>query len=111
MKTFKFLSLAFLLIVVASCSGVDKKMKKMVPKDAIVVASFNPKALIEHSGAEIADDGVIKNLPQGLLAEMGANGKRQLDEICKGVAKLGVDTENKIYAYFSMDNMQVPVVA
>ena len=111
MKTIKFLSLAFLLIVVASCSGVDKKMKKMVPKDVIVVASFNPKALIEHSGAEIADDGVIKNLPQSLVAEMTDKDKAQFEEICKGIAKLGVDTENKIYVYFSMDNMQVPVVA
>ena len=90
MKTFKFLSLAFLLIAVASCSGVDKKMKKMVPKDAFVVATFNPKAIIEHSGAEIADDGVIKNLPQNLLAEMSDKDKAQFEEICKGIAKLGV---------------------
>ena len=110
MKTFKFLSLAFLLIAVASCSGVDKKMKKMVPKDAFVVATFNPKAIIEHSGAEIADDGVIKNLPQNLLAEMSDKDKAQFEEICKGIAKLGVDTDNKIYAYVSMDNMQVPAV-
>lgn len=110
MKTIKFLSLALLLIVVASCSGVDKKMKKMVPKDAIVVASFNPKALIDHSGAEIADDGVIKNLPQNLVAEMSASDKRQFEEVCKGIAKIGIDTGNKIYAYVSMDNMQVPVV-
>ena len=110
MKTIKFLSLAFLLIVVASCSGVDKKMKKMVPKDAIAVASFNPKALIEHSGAEIADDGVIKNLPQSMLAEMSASDKAQFEEICKGIAKIGIDTDNKIYAYVSMENMQVPAV-
>ncbi len=109
MRVFKFLSLALLLVFITSCSGVDKKIKKMVPKDAFVVMNFNPKALIEHSGAEISDEGVIKNLPQSLKNEMGPQGLVEFEKVCKAIAKLGVDTDNKIYAYVTQDAM--PVVA
>lgn len=109
MKVFKFLSLALVLLLVASCSNVDKKLKKMVPKDAFVVMNFNPKALIEHSGAEISDDGVIENLPKSVKEQMGADAERSFKDICKGIASLGVDTDNRIYFYANQD--EIPVVA
>lgn len=98
MKSVKILLGALLLVMAAaSCSNVNGKLEKMIPRDAKGVVCIKVPEILEK--AEIADNDY--ELPAALKKVVEANPKSQFCTILADLPNSGIDPKHNVYVFFT----------
>lgn len=96
MRRFKYLAVAWMLLMLASCASDG--LEKMIPADATGVVSLDVPQILKK--AQMIDDGNIV-LPKSLREVIDGNDVSPLCILLSDLPQLGLDTDSKAYAYFT----------
>lgn len=99
MKIFKHIAFFVFILILASCSNVNDDLEKVVPSDAAGVVTVNVKSVLTKSG--IGNDGDIV-LPGALKSIIDDNDESPLCQLLTDLPVMGVNTDSKVYAYFTV---------
>jgi len=106
MRYLKLMSAALLAIMMAGCAS--DSLEKMIPADATGVVSLDFPAMLETTG--MLDDGNIV-LPQSLQEAIDENDTSPLCILLNDLPQLGLDTDSKVYAFFTVKTFGRVVLA
>ncbi|MBQ2235983.1 MAG: DUF4836 family protein, partial [Muribaculaceae bacterium] len=99
MKSFShFLIAVVALVVVSSCSNMNKNLQQMIPSDATGVVSIDVPLILEQAGVK-HDDEI--ELPESLLAIVDENDDNLLCQLFTDLPYMGVDTDSHCYVFFT----------
>lgn len=102
----KNLSIASLLLILAGCAG--NNLEKMIPADATGVVSIDVPQILKK--AKMLDDGDIV-LPKSLTEVIDNNDTSPLCIIMSDLPQMGIDTDSKAYAFFTIKTFGRVVLA
>lgn len=100
MKTFKHIAFVLIVLLLASCSNVNENLEKVIPADAAGVVCINMESVISKSGL-INNDSKIE-LPASLKPIVDENDGSSLNQLLTDLPVMGVNTDSKIYAFFTL---------
>lgn len=99
MKSFShFLIAVVALVVVSSCSNMNKNLQQMIPSDATGVVSIDVPLILEQAGVK-HDDEI--ELPESLMAIVDENDDNLLCQLFTDLPYMGVDTDSHCYVFFT----------
>ena len=90
--------LAVLLVLLMTGCASDS-LEKMIPADATGVVSFDVPEILKQAG--MLDDGEIV-LPESLKQAIDDNDTSPLSILLSDLPQMGIDTDNKAYAFFTV---------
>jgi len=90
--------LAVLLVLLMTGCASDS-LEKMIPADATGVVSFDVPEILKQAG--MLDDGEIV-LPESLKQAIDDNDASPLSILLSDLPQMGIDTDNKAYAFFTV---------
>ena len=96
MKRLKYLAVAAVMFMLASCAG--DSLEKMIPADATGVVSLDVPQILKKAG--MLDGGDIV-LPKSLRQVIDENDTSPLCVLLSDLPQMGLNTDSKAYAYFS----------
>ena len=102
----KNLSIASLLLILAGCAG--NNLEKMIPADATGVVSIDVPQILKK--AKMLDDGDIV-LPKSLTEVIDNNDTSPLCIVMSDLPQMGIDTDSKAYAFFTIKTFGRVVLA
>ena len=102
----KNLSIASLLLILAGCAG--NNLEKMIPADATGVVSIDVPQILKK--AKMLDDGDIV-LPKSLTEVIDNNDSSPLCIVMSDLPQMGIDTDSKAYAFFTIKTFGRVVLA
>ena len=97
MRWMKYLSVAFLLFLLTGCAGDN--LEKMIPADATGVVSIDVPRILKNAGM-IDDDKIV--IPSSLREVVDNNDTSPLCVLMSDLPQLGLDVDNKAYAFFTV---------
>ena len=106
MKWIKHLSAVALLLVMVGCSSND--LEKMIPADATGVVSLDVPGILKKSGM-IDDDKIV--IPKSLRSVIDENDTSPLCILLSDLPQMGLDTDSKAYAFFTVKTFGRVVLA
>lgn len=106
MKWLKGLLALALVLLMAACS--DSSLEKMIPADATGVVSLDIPEILEQAG--MIDDGEVV-LPASLQQVIDENDTSPLCVLLSDLPRLGLDTGEKAYVYYTVKTFGRVVLA
>ena len=97
MRWMKYLSVALLLFLLTGCAGDN--LEKMIPADATGVVSIDVPRILKNAGM-IDDDKIV--IPSSLREVVDNNDTSPLCVLMSDLPQLGLDVDNKAYAFFTV---------
>lgn len=97
MRWMKYLSVALLLLLLTGCAGDN--LEKMIPADATGVVSIDVPRILKNAGM-IDDDKIV--IPSSLREVVDNNDTSPLCVLMSDLPQLGLDVDNKAYAFFTV---------
>ncbi len=96
MRWIKYLSVALLLSLLTGCAGDN--LEKMIPADATGVVSIDVPRILKNAGM-LDDDRIV--MPASLREVVDDNDTSPLCIMLSDLPQMGLDLDNKAYAFFS----------
>lgn len=96
MKWMKYLAVALLLSLLTGCTGDN--LEKMVPADATGVVSIDVPRILKNAGM-LDDDRIV--IPPSLREVVDNNDTSPLCVMLSDLPQMGLDVDNKAYAFFT----------
>ena len=93
----KYLSATLFLFILTGCAS--DSLEKMIPADATGVISLDVPAVLKTAG--MLDDGNVV-LPESLRQAIDDNDTSPLCILLNDLPQLGIDTDSKAYAFFTV---------
>lgn len=109
MKSLRILSCGLLVALLASCTGGNKKLEKMIPADATAVVSVNVPSIFKN--ARMMDDEGKITYPQELLSLLGSKGESMPYELVSALPSLGLNPDNNLYVFLTDKTFRYVVLA
>ena len=97
MRWFKIVSMSLLLLLMTACAG--NGLEEMIPADATGVVSFDVPGILNN--ADMLDDDKVV-LPKSLRQVVDNNDTSPLCILLNDLPQLGLDTDSKAYAFFTV---------
>ncbi len=92
----KYLSVALLLCLMTGCASDN--LEKMIPADATGVVSIDVSRVLKNAGM-VEDDRIV--IPSSLQEVIDNNDTSPLCILLSDLPQLGLDVDNKAYAFFT----------
>ena len=102
----KNLSIASLLVIMAGCAG--NNLEKMIPADATGVVSIDVPQILKKAKM-LDDDNIV--LPKSLQDVIDNNDTSPLCILFNDLPQMGIDTDSKAYAFFTIKTFGRVVLA
>jgi hypothetical protein len=102
----KYLSAALLLFLLTGCAGDN--LEKMIPADATGVVSIDVPRILKNAGM-IDDDKIV--IPSSLREVVDNNDTSPLCVLMSDLPQLGLDVDNKAYAFFTVKTFSRVILA
>ena len=96
-RWFKIVSMSLLLLLMTACAG--NGLEEMIPADATGVVSFDVPGILNN--ADMLDDDKVV-LPKSLRQVVDNNDTSPLCILLNDLPQLGLDTDSKAYAFFTV---------
>lgn len=97
MNKFKCLLISSVILLMTACSDKNVELINMVPQDAALVMSINPKSLVSKSGITFKDGKVVfPAFVNPAYAEEIMNGK---NDMIKDILNSGIDYETNVLIF------------